>query len=503
MIDRFVIKIMNEGMLTMKKLFALMLALALMLTVVCAFAEGEGGEGGGETGQTDSGPSITIETTSSTAEAAKDTTTYTWYRILEADIGAEPNSANGNQSEGAVSYHTDSEDKANALFSTGLFTVTRVGDSDRWYVELINDPTITGTQIAEAISGLNLSLFPKGTFSQTEVAGSAQAKNLLPGYYYIESTAGKNIAVQTLAAVTIKEKNEFPKVEKEVDRTDINAQIGDEITFTIRATIPATANDKIVLSDTMSAGLSYKSIDSVKLNGTEVQSGTSTYSVEPAEDNDGFTLTFTKAFIESAATQADSGTKTSEIEIVYKAILDGDAQTANPEKNSVVLKYGENYETVPKEAEVKTYDFKFNKIDGNTKDPLAGAEFQFMLDGTALDLVEIEEGKVYRIAMPDDENKTKTIKTNGETVRIYGLDTDIASYSLQETKAPTGGYNILKDPTPVKPSDGAFAEINVENNEGQVLPSTGGSGTTIFYVIGGLLIIGAAVVLVARRKAQE
>ena len=49
----------------------------------------------------------------------------------------------------------------------------------------------------------------------------------------------------------------------------------------------------------------------------------------------------------------------------------------------------------------------------------------------------------------------------------------------------------------------AFAPLTIENNEGAVLPSTGGSGTMIFYVVGGLLIIGAAIVLVARRKAHE
>ena len=178
-------------------------------------------------------------------------------------------------------------------------------------------------------------------------------------------------------------------------------------------------------------------------------------------------------------------------------------ESVNPEKNQVVLDYGEHYTTKPKEAEVKTYDFKFNKIDGSTEDQLAGAEFQFLRSGEPLDLIEVTPGEEYRIALPNEEGKTQTITTIGKTIRIYGLDTDINAYTLQETKAPTGGYNILKDPIEVKASEGSFGEINVENNEGTVLPSTGGSGTTIFYVIGGLLIIGAAVVLVARRKAQE
>lgn len=502
---------MNEGMLTMKKLFALMLALALMVTVVCAFAEGDGGDTGG--GQTTTGtastPSITIKTTSKDAEAAKDTTEYTYYRILEADIGTDPQINDVYQSGGSVSYHTDSQAKADALAAatipgteTKVFKVTRVGESSRWYVELI-DPDISGAQLAAAIGTMNLSIFPSATFSQTEVAGTATSGTIAPGYYYVTSTAGKNVAVQTLTAVTISEKNEFPTVTKEVDETDENAQIGDDITFTIKVKIPSTANDKIVLTDTMTAGLSYKSIDSVKMGGsTGTDVASDAYTV--ATTSDGFTLTLPQALVVEAAGKAElESTKVIEIEIVCTAMLDKDAQTANPESNSVVLDYGENYTTKPKKAEVKTYEFKFNKIDGTTKDPLAGAEFQFLLDGTPMKLVEVTAGKEYRIAEPNETGTTTTITTTGETVRIYGLDTDVQAYSLQETKAPTGGYKILKDAVPVKASEGSFGEIDVENNEGTVLPSTGGSGTTIFYVIGGLLIIGAGIVLVARRKVHE
>ena len=502
-------------MLTMKKLFALMLALAMMLTVVCAFAENGGGETGQTTTSTNSTPSITITSTSKASEAAVDTTEYTWYRILEADIGSDPENNGVSQSGGAVSYHVDDSARATALANatipgteTKVFKVTKTtvneGDSevDRWYVELVNQDTTTGADIAAALGAINLSIFPNGTFSQTAVAGTAESGDLAPGYYYVESTAGKNVAIQTLTAVSITEKNEFPTVEKKVDEADENAQIGDEITYTIKVKIPSTANDDIVLTDTMSAGLSYKSIDSVKTlgtNGTDVAA--SNYTV--AATTDGFTLTLPKTFVASAAAAAEhETTRITEVEIVCTAVLDGDAQTANPETNSVTLDYGEHYTTKPKTVEVRTYDFKFNKVDGVTGAQLAGAEFQFLLNDTPMKLVEVTPGEVYRIAMPDEEG-TLTITTKGKTVTIYGLDTDVQAYSLQETKAPDGGYNILKTPVDVKPNNGSFGTTDVKNNEGAVLPSTGGSGTTIFYVIGGLLIIGAGVVLVARRKAHE
>lgn len=77
------------------------------------------------------------------------------------------------------------------------------------------------------------------------------------------------------------------------------------------------------------------------------------------------------------------------------------------------------------------------------------------------------------------------------------------TYQLVETQAPTG-YNMPAEPsTDVKPETDNTLAITIENNKGTVLPSTGGMGTTIFYVVGGLLIIGAVIVLVARRKAHE
>ncbi|QUC68301.1 isopeptide-forming domain-containing fimbrial protein [Aristaeella hokkaidonensis] len=494
----------------MKKLFALMLALAMMLTVVCAFAEGEGGEGGGETGGetttgTTSTPSITIESTSKEAEAATDTTQYTWYRILEADIGKDPEINGTSQSGGGVTYHTDSATKAAALEGTNLFNLSQIGDTNYWSVEL-KDPNTSGAQIAEAIGNIEnfRNIFPKGTFSQEEVAGSATTGAVAPGYYYIESTAGKEVVVQTLTAVTIKEKNTFPTVEKEVDSDDKNAQIGDEITYTLKVKVPSTANDDIVLTDTMTAGLSYKKVESMKIGGVNGEDvAADNYTAEATAT--GFTLTLPKELVESAAAEADANTKYTEIVIVYTAVLDGDAQTANPEKNSVVLAYGEHYTTVPKETEIRTYEFTFDKVDGVTNGKLAGAEFKLLLAGNPMRLVKVTEGEVYRVAMPDEtENVTDTIVTNGSTITINGLDTD-NSYKLQETKAPTGGYTILKEPIDIEASAPAPNKkpMEIRNNQGTVLPSTGGSGTTIFYVIGGLLIIGAAVVLVARRKAQE
>ena len=112
----------------------------------------------------------------------------------------------------------------------------------------------------------------------------------------------------------------------------------------------------------------------------------------------------------------------------------------------------------------------------------------------------------------DTDTKKTVITTNGNTVTIKGLDAD-TTYYLWETKAPTG-YNVLTSPitlTATSSTSGegdaavttySFADQTIKNNKGSVLPSTGGIGTTIFYIIGAILVIGAGVLLISRRRMR-
>ena len=108
---------------------------------------------------------------------------------------------------------------------------------------------------------------------------------------------------------------------------------------------------------------------------------------------------------------------------------------------------------------------------------------------------------------------------------------DAGTYELYETKAP-GGYNKLKDPIKIvitatldktednpaltaltiKVDDSAAEDgdvtkgtvsTTVTNNSGATLPETGGVGTTLFYIIGGVLMVGAAVLLVTRKRMNN
>ena len=499
----------DEKMKHFKKVMALLLAMVMVLamgtTALAADPE-----------PTPSDPSITIVTSSVTGEASTDTTQYTWYRIFEADIAVDPTQNGSSQLNGQVAYYVDTQDKATQIQNTGLFNVVRVGETNKWYVELISEDTSAADiEAAFKAKTFDLSKFPTGSFHQDEVAGRATSGKVDPGYYYVVSTAGTNAFIQTLTAVTIDEKNTFPTVGKTVDSTDENAQIGDEISYTLTVHVPESANDIIVLTDKMTSGLTFKSIDSCKSDAEgspdvlyhTLLTGDETTDVTLTPENvTGNNNTFRIKF--DVDTVIANRGKT--ITIAYTAVLNNKAQAGNAEINKISLKYGSNYESVIKEVETLTYAFDFEKVDGNDKTtPLTGAIFKLTKDPAAtsetttgwIELVEIEPGKTYRIRMNEDTAPPVTeIKTNGNQIAVIGVDSDV-TYYLVETKAPTG-YNKLNHHVEIKATEKVFANIKIENSKGSELPSTGGIGTTIFYVVGAVLVIGAGVLLVSRRRMR-
>lgn len=484
----------------MKKVFALMLALVMMLVVTGAFAA-----------------TITINSTAGD-DVQTDTTVYTYYKILDADIenptavtvnteSGESTAATTGEDVPRVSYYVKTQAKATALEGTGLFTVTKDATADKWYVALKDDST-TGAEIATALNEIKDSFADASdTFAQTTPGGSATTEEeLAPGYYLITSTLGDKLAVQTLADITINTKNDYPTVDKTIPETDKSAQIGDTITYTITVAVPDSANDQIIVTDTMTSGLTFKSITSVG-NGTDTLTADTDYTFAKTDDQN-FTVTL------SADTVTANKGKT--ITILYTAVLNEnavvDAADTNDadessNDNTVKINYGQHFESKPVTVETDTQKFTFDKIDGTDQKKLPGAIFELQLDGTALNLIEVAAGETYRIATAEEIanasiTKVTQMTTNGNTITVNGVDGDV-TYQLVEIQAPTG-YNMPAEPsTDVKPKTDNTLAFTIENNKGTVLPSTGGMGTTIFYVVGGLLIIGAAIVLVARRKAHE
>ena len=338
----------------MKKIMALVLAAVMVMAMgMTAFAA--------DPPTPPTTPSITIHTTSDSAEGQEDTTTYTWYRIFEADITKDPTQDGPSQSDGAVAYYVTTQDRATQIEGTELFNVTRVGTENKWYVELKDKEQTSAEVIAAKFAEMDLTKFESGSFSQSEVADEATSGPVNRGYYYITSTAGTNVVIQTLTEVKIDEKNKFPTVTKAVDAQDVNAQIGDDINYTLNVVIPATANDEIVLTDVMTEGLTFKAIDHVKESETDVDYTLApTTAAEITANNNKFTITL------SAATVAANKGKT--IEIKYTAVLNNKAVVGTPDnKNTVTLDYGQHYTSKPKEVVTTTYSFDFNKVDGQDK----------------------------------------------------------------------------------------------------------------------------------------
>lgn len=469
---------------TFKKLFAALLAAALVLAMaVPAFAETNAGTNG----------SITIDN-------AVSGETYTIYRMFKLDsYNAESNT-----------YSYTVESAWENFFKTGV---------GKDYITLTNGhPTWTEGADAAAFAKAALAWAKTNNIGHTDQTSATSTNvtfsNLKLGYYLVDSSLGALCSLNTTNPnAKIEEKNGQPTIDKKVknhnnDWVDENtAKIGDTVEFKIVVHVEAGAQSYKV-TDTMEKGLSFDSKTlTVTCNGATATLN-SDYSLELDKNNTTFTLTFDDNYV------ADKVGET--IVVTYTATLNENAVVAG-NKNSATLHYG-NKQTVNKETTTYTYEFDLVKVDGTTNKLLDGAEFKLYetkASDTALRFVKNVDGS-YRVALDTEsgENVTDTIVVNGK-VHISGLDK--VNYWLDETHAPAG-YNKLTERQEVKLSEGSqnatletgaitWAEGNggvvVKNNAGTVLPSTGGMGTTLFYVIGGGLMVAAVVLLVTKKRMEH
>jgi LPXTG-motif cell wall-anchored protein len=150
---------------------------------------------------------------------------------------------------------------------------------------------------------------------------------------------------------------------------------------------------------------------------------------------------------------------------------------------------------------------------GKTLEYLDGAEFVLVdSDGTTeIPVLYNTEGQYYYPKASEAETAVNIVSVkNGTGVVIRGLDNQ--TYYLKEVTAPTG-YNPLTELVELTVEQDTTgnkqividekSKVKIANNAGTVLPSTGGMGTTLFYVIGSILVIGAGVLLVVRRRMND
>lgn len=480
-----------------KKLLALALTLAMVFALAAAaFADQEG---------TLTGGSITIN-------GAVPDQNYVAYQILYLE--------SYDTTSGAYVY------KANSAWKTWLKTqTTYVSVDDQDYVTWVQDadPAAFAKAAQKYAEGNHIDCQGNVTANGTTV--SIEGLNL--GYYLVDSPLGTLCSLDTTNPhVTMNEKNEVPVPDKSVkeDSTgewgDSNtAQIGDTVEFKTVIHAKKGAQDYI-LHDQMGAGLTlnHDSI-TVKAGETTLIIGTD-YIVNfdrgcNDKNGDDAICDFEIFFIQS---YLDSITEDTDIVVTYTAVLNENAEIAYDTNDNVTkLDYGDDSHSEWDKTTTETFMFDIIKTDSSMK-VLNGAKFELydaQTAGNKIDLVKVSDG-VYRVATAAEkraEGFTSAVIDAGKAT-VKGLDAD-TTYWLEETEAPAG-FNKLAGRVEVKMGSSnltttmtgdTWATVNggvqITNQSGTVLPSTGGMGTTLFYILGSVLVIGAVVLLVSKKRMSK
>lgn len=518
----------------MKKVFAAAAAIATVFGLAATTVATANAAGGNAT--------LTV----STKDAKFAGKTVNAYKMFSATVSSDG---------GAVSHTLNDAWKPFFKNSVGLTDVTdaNVNDKANDYVSGLTgkekDLSAFAAKASNWAQTNNIAVDATATVSKNADKYTATFTNLDYGYYVVAvpgaTVADTNSQYAALipvhsTSVDASIKGALPTVVKKVNgESATSAKIGDPLTFTLTSTIPdmsAYSTYTFNFKDTLSKGLTFNQVDSVKVGDTTLTKNTD-YTVTTAPADSGKTLLTVAMKDFKTKQQANAGKK---ITVTYTATLNKDAVVGGAGNvNSATIQYSNNPstngtgESEPSKVRVFTYGFTVDKYTGKNYDDtatrLAGAEFTLShKGGTAISFVKVADSAtqnaVYRVAKADEAGATTTITTpaNGK-VDFRGLEN--GEYTLTETKAPAG-YNKLASAIGVKVdgqnngtdtthatvvikydnNNGSVYDqtasngvIPVQNKPGVVLPGTGGMGTIAFTVIG-VLVIALGVAWTLKRK---
>ena len=409
-------------MKTMRKLFTVLLALAMTLALaVSAFAADTG--------------SITISN-------PQDGKTYTAYKIFDVSYDADGHYA-----------YTISKDSAayNVVkdYTKGL-TLADIANTNKCSVS-IDAAAFSAASFAQYLKTNDASLGAGTAFAADGT--TMKASGLALGYYFVSGTSGTVCELVTAKDVTIRDKNEQPEITKEVDDTDKTVEVGQTLTYTITGKVPSTkgyTEYTYEVTDTMSEGLTFNEDVKVTIGGTDV-----TTAATITNNDNGFVASVN---MKDYQKQIDAP-----VVITYTATVNEKAIQSNKETNTATLKYSDNpadknsYKESKVEVEVFSFNIVINKYAANNADTkLEGAKFVLKkgANGPYYKYDAATKAVTWVAAKAD---ATEVITDADGAARFDGLEA--GTYYLEETVAPAGYNQLTNDITIVLDTKGS-ATIN-------------------------------------------
>ncbi len=474
----------------MKKLFAVLMALILVLSMGTI--------------------ALAADTGTITIESAQDGATYEIYKMLSFTP------SNDAGTTGIYTIENGWEDFFNSAPATDYFTVTT--NADQTTVAAKEGIDAVDQTLAKAAIKYAEDNDIDATKTATASGDKVEFTALELGYYAIDTSLGTLCALtNTNSDFTATEKNEKPEIDKDVQEdaddswgkvndADIDQKVNYKATITVGEGVT-----NYVMHDTMSEGLTFNNDVTVSVDGETVENTNYTVTTTGLTDGCTFEVAFNNDFIAGL----DKGTT---FTVYYSATLNDKAVVAEEgNSNKVYLSYGEDTTWNTSVKETKTFTWKMDvfkyTMDGENKVSLAGAKFQLLdKEGNAISFSEVAGAEVPTYKVDAEGTVTEIITDENGKFELVGLDEGV--YKLHETAAPEGYNKLSEDKTIVITSEHNDGEltasykinnadpstIEVENKTGGLLPETGGIGTTIFYVVGGLLMVAALVLLVSKKR---